>query len=41
MGNRQKGRGTSSRELDEISNLVGIPRFQLENMYRVFLVVSK
>ncbi|CAF1432144.1 unnamed protein product [Rotaria sordida] len=41
MGNRQKGRGTSSCELDEISNLVGIPRFQLENIYRDFRRVSK
>ncbi|CAF1497050.1 unnamed protein product [Rotaria sp. Silwood1] len=41
MGNRQKGRETSSWELDEISNLVGIPRFQLENIYRDFRRVSK
>ncbi|CAF2629622.1 unnamed protein product [Rotaria sp. Silwood2] len=41
MGNRQKGRETSSWELDEISNLVGIPRCQLENIYKDFRRVSK
>jgi Ca2+-binding EF-hand superfamily protein len=41
MGNRQKGRETQSWELDAISNLVGIPRQQLENIYKDFRRVSK
>ncbi|CAF1103684.1 unnamed protein product [Adineta ricciae] len=41
MGNRQKGRQTQAWELDAISNLVGIPRDQLENIYRDFRRVSK
>ena len=41
MGNRQKGRQTQTWELDAISNLVGIPRNQLENIYRDFRRVSK
>lgn len=41
MGNRQKGRVTEPWELDEISNLVGIPRDDLENIYRDFRRVSK
>ncbi|CAF0850618.1 unnamed protein product [Adineta ricciae] len=41
MGNRQKGRETQAWELDAISNLVGIPRNQLENIYRDFRRVSK
>ena len=41
MGNRQKGRATESWELDAISNLVGIPRQQLDNIYRDYRRVSK
>lgn len=41
MGNKQKGRETQAWELDEISNLVGIPRRQLENIYKDFRRVSK
>lgn len=41
MGNRQKGRETPSWELDAISNLVGIPRYQLDNIYKDFRRVSK
>jgi len=41
MGNRQKGRQTQSWELDAIANLVGIPRNQLENIYKDFRRVSK
>jgi len=41
MGNRQKGRQTQSWELDAIANLVGIPRKQLENIYKDFRRVSK
>lgn len=41
MGNRQKGRQTQAWELDAISNLVGIPRQQLENIYKDFRRVSK
>ena len=41
MGNRQKGRETQAWELDAISNLVGIPRPQLENVYKDFRRVSK
>jgi len=41
MGNRQKGRETEAWELDAISNLVGIPRQQLENIYKDFRRVSK
>jgi Ca2+-binding EF-hand superfamily protein len=41
MGNRQKGRETQPWELDAISNLVGIPRQQLENIYKDFRRVSK
>jgi hypothetical protein len=41
MGNRHKGRQTQAWELDAISNLVGIPRFQLENIYKDFRRVSK
>ncbi|CAF0936347.1 unnamed protein product [Adineta steineri] len=41
MGNRQKGRQTAAWELDAISNLVGIPRNQLENIYKDFRRVSK
>ncbi|CAF5180851.1 unnamed protein product, partial [Rotaria magnacalcarata] len=41
MGNQQKGRETKTWELDEISNLVGIPRYQLEKIYNDFRRVSK
>ncbi|CAF3533206.1 unnamed protein product [Rotaria socialis] len=41
MGNRQKGRETESWELDEISNLVCIPRYQLDKIYKDFRRVSK
>ena len=41
MGNRQKGRETPAWELDAISNLVGIPRHQLDNIYKDFRRVSK
>lgn len=41
MGNRQKGRQTQAWELDAISNYVGIPRPQLENIYKDFRRVSK
>ena len=41
MGNRQKGRETQAWELDAISNLVGIPRLQLENIYKDYRRVSK
>jgi Ca2+-binding EF-hand superfamily protein len=41
MGNRQKGRQTQAWELDAISNLVGIPRSQLDNIYKDFRRVSK
>jgi len=41
MGNRHKGRETQAWELDAISNLVGIPRPQLENIYKDFRRVSK
>ena len=41
MGNRQKGRETPSWELDAISNLVGIPRHQLDKIYKDFRRVSK
>ncbi|CAF1065845.1 unnamed protein product [Didymodactylos carnosus] len=41
MGNRQKGHSTPAWELDAISNLVGIPRNQLDRIYRDFKRVSK
>ena len=41
MGNKQKGRETEPWELDSISNLVGIPRYQLDNIYKDFRRVSK
>jgi Ca2+-binding EF-hand superfamily protein len=41
MGNRHKGRQTEAWELDAISNIVGIPRDQLDNIYRDFRRVSK
>ena len=41
MGNRQKGRQTEPWELDAISELIGIPRAQLDNIYRDFRRVSK
>jgi hypothetical protein len=41
MGNRQKGRVTQAWELDAISNMVGIPRQQLECIYKDFRRVSK
>ena len=41
MGNRQKGRETDAWELDAISNLVGIPRYQLHKIYKDFRRVSK
>lgn len=41
MGNRQRGHETAPWELDVISELVSIPRPQLENIYRDFRRVSK
>jgi hypothetical protein len=41
MGNYQKGRKTEVWELDAISNLVNIPRIQLENIYKDFQYGSK
>lgn len=41
MGNRQKGRETPSWELDAISDSVGIPRHELQKIYRDFRRVSK
>jgi Ca2+-binding EF-hand superfamily protein len=41
MGNRQRGRETQAWELDAISNMVGIPRHDLENIYKDFRRVSR
>lgn len=41
MGNRQKGHETSSWELDAISDSVGIPRHQMQRIYRDFRRVSR
>jgi Ca2+-binding EF-hand superfamily protein len=41
MGNRQRGRETPAWELDAIADFVGIPRQQMENIYKDFRRVSK
>jgi Ca2+-binding EF-hand superfamily protein len=41
MGNRHKSHETEDWELDAISNLVNIPRIQVENIYKNFQRISK